>query len=311
MEKSLTCPVCRQSEEASKAPGYRDHFKCPRCGTLIYSGDTQANAYPDEYFGTDETRKFTGLAGRVRLYWHTKRARFIGNLQSSRGGSVYDIGCGDGLFLEACQRYGLEVHGCEPVDKPRLQAEINLGVPIDASPFGESATPATYDIITAWQVIEHVSEPAALLSKAFRHLNDDGLLGVSTVNRDSWQAKIFGPLWLHLDPPRHLWVGNRHAVEQLLQSCGFRVEHRVWNHMEFGPVGFIDSFFNTFDTQRDRLLKCLKRGFRGYADRALWLATVCLLPVAALASAIEATLGRPATFELYARKAKDLPGHGN
>jgi hypothetical protein len=71
--------------------------------------------------------------------------------------------------------------------------------------------------------------------------------------------------------------------------------------MEFGPVGYVDSFFNLFDVERDRLLCRLKTGFHGWSDRMLWFAAAALTPPAILLSVAETVAGRSATFELYAR----------
>jgi SAM-dependent methyltransferase len=300
----MLCPLCNEILSKAERRRWPHHRRCPRCGTEALVS-TEANAYPEDYFGST-TSKFSGLAGSARRFWHAGRAKRLAALTAAaREPAIYDIGCGDGEFLLACRERGFEVHGCEPVDRPRQQAIQRLGCEIDAAAF-QGASSRRYDVITAWQVVEHAANPAALIEEARDHLAPNGILAISTVNLDSFQARAFGPEWLHLDPPRHLWVGSRRAVEKLLLGRQFEVFLGVWNHLEFGPIGYVDSFINLFDSRRDRLLNCLKNGFPRAADKCLWLASAALTPIAMMLSAAETACGAGATFELYSRHTPDV-----
>lgn len=300
--EARACPVCRQAVDGKKSSGGL-HITCGTCGTLVLTLPDSVEAYPADYFGIAD-EKFSGAAARVRRFWHYRRARLLRRLLGPGDFSIYDIGCGDGLFLHACRDLGFAVQGCEPEGVPRRQAAKRLGCQIDQYAF-ENPLPDGYDVITAWQVIEHIESPNDLFLAARKHLRLDGLLAVSTVNLDSIQSRVFGDRWLHLDPPRHLWVAGRKSVEQMIEANGFTICHRRWNHMEFGPVGYVDSFFNLFDIERDRLLRRLKNGFHGWSDRMLWIAAAAFTPPAILLSAAETLAGRSATFELYARVSSE------
>lgn len=193
--------------------------------------------------------------------------------------------------------------GFEPEETPRRQAEKRLKKPLDRKLFASFKTDKA-SAITCWQVIEHLREPATFLHACKRHLAEGGLLTLSTVNLDSLQAKCFGGNWLHLDPPRHLWVGSLAKVIRLLEETGFHIVKIRYNCLEFGPVGWVDSIFNLMDTRRDRLLACLKQGCREPRDWVVWFLASALTPVAILLSLVEAALHHPATFEIYARMGR-------
>jgi len=305
---ALVCPVCRQAVNGKESLRGL-HSICGTCGTLVLNLPDSVEAYPADYFGMAD-EKFSGAAARVRRFWHYRRARLLRRLLGPGDFRIYDIGCGDGLFLHACRDLGFAVQGCEPEDVPRRQATERLGCRIDQHAFA-NPLPDGYDVITAWQVIEHVQAPNDLLIAAQKYLRPDGLLAVSTVNLHSMQSRFFGEKWLHLDPPRHLWVAGRRSVERMIESNGFTICYRRWNPMEFGPVGFVDSFFNLFDVERDRLLRRLKTGFHGWADRMLWFAAAALTPPAILLSVAETVAGRSATFELYARPTSESVSNRN
>jgi len=278
---------------------------CGGCSTQVLAGCEPESAYPDDYYGSP-TAKFSGVAGKARRFWHSRRAkRLRDRFPADASPVLYDLGCGDGEFLAACRDFGFQVRGCEPVARPRHQAAQRLQCEIDETAFaGDSG--GHYDVITVWQVVEHVADPTALLKAARDHLSPDGILAMSTVNLDSVQARLFGSHWLHLDPPRHVWVAPRRAVESFVNRCGFDIVSRVWNHLEFGPVGYVDSAINLVDSRRDRLLHCLKNGFHGFGDKCLWLLAAALTPLGIALSAAETAIGRSATFELYARRQPDV-----
>lgn len=298
------CPIC---ETEKKGVGVKanwfSHFFCEECATGKLVGSEGEPDYPEDYFGSQD-KKFTGVAGWVRQAWHHQRSRIIRKLLGRPDASLYDIGCGDGEFIAACQRLGIRISGCEPQPRGREQAEKNLQCQIDEALFA-SQNLAQYDAVTVWHVIEHVQNPGQMIRDIRKHLKQGGLLAVSMVNLESWQARLFGTKWLHLDPPRHLWVGGRKAVEELLIKNGFVIEMRRSNFLEFGPVGFVDSFINVFDRKRDRLLKCLKTGFAGIPGKITWAAAAILTPFGILFSALETIFGKSATFEIYARKSDD------
>lgn len=138
-------------------------------------------------------------------------------------------------------------------------------------------------------------------------LKPGGLLAISVPNADSWQARLFGGQWLHLDPPRHLNLFNPDNLSRLLRTHAFEPVLVVRNPLEFGPIGYVQSTMNALGIRRDAFFEILKtKGETGQAVSVetaalVWLAAMLTPPAAAL-SLIEAAAGASATFELYARK---------
>jgi len=276
---------------------------CVRCGTWVLLPRAKTDAYPANYYG-GKVAKFSGWAQKLRTGFHRERAHLVQKGLNRMNGKVYDVGCGDGLFLKEASRLKMQVIGFEPESMPRRQAEKRLGKRLDKKLF-TSLKSEKASAITCWQVIEHLEDPHSFLCACRHHMVDGGLLALSTVNLGSLQAKCFGGNWLHLDPPRHLWIGNLQKVIQLVKDCGFSVEKLRYNSSEFGPVGWVDSLINLADTKRDRVLACLKQGCREPQDWLVYILSAFLAPAALLLSLIEAVLNKPATFEIYARLEKD------
>ncbi|MBW3614901.1 MAG: FAD-dependent oxidoreductase, partial [Actinobacteria bacterium] len=93
------------------------------------------------------------------------------------------------------------------------------------------------DAITLWHVLEHVDDPAAALRRLRGWLAPGGVLLAGVPNLASWQARLGGPRWYHLDLPRHRTHFTPAGIEALLERCGFEVlavEHRLLEHNPFG-----------------------------------------------------------------------------
>jgi len=276
---------------------------CERCNTWVFLPKKKTEIYPRDYYG-GTAAKFSGWAQNLRTRFHRERVHLVRKGLNRANGLVYDVGCGDGLFLKEASHFGLRINGFEPESIPRGQAEMRLGMNLDDQLFA-SLKSEKASAITCWQVIEHLEDPHSFLCACRQHMVDGGLLALSTVNLGSLQAKCFGGNWLHLDPPRHLWISNLQKVIQLVKDCGFSVEKVRYNSSEFGPVGWVDSLVNLADTKRDRVLACLKQGCREPQDWLVYILSAFLAPAALLLSLIEAVLNKPATFEIYARLEKD------
>lgn len=184
------------------------YTRCSDCGLIQLKTDPRdpswkKQAYPENYYGGVYS-KFDGAIQSLREFSAWRRAKEIHGF-FLKSGRVLDIGCGEGLFLRSMKSLGWDVTGCEIGEQAAERAEHNVGVPIHRGDF-ESLPDlnAHWDVIMLWHVLEHLEHPERFLKKVAEALTPEGLLVVAIPNADSWQAKIFGPDWFHLDPPRHL-----------------------------------------------------------------------------------------------------------
>src|SRR5262249_43616644 len=76
--------------------------------------------------------------------------------------------------------------------------------------------------ITFWDVLEHVHSPSAELARTASLLRPGGLVAINVPNWHSLERRLFGPNWLGLDPPRHLYVFTRPTLTALLERAGCR-----------------------------------------------------------------------------------------
>jgi SAM-dependent methyltransferase len=94
--------------------------------------------------------------------------------------------------------------------------------------------PGSFDVITMWQSLEHVSYPLAVLRAAYELLIPGGKLIVAVPNYESLAAEWFGEYWNGLELPRHLTHFVPRTLSEMLQASGFRVSAvRSWIHADW------------------------------------------------------------------------------
>ena len=97
-----------------------------------------------------------------------------------------------------------------------------MGLDIITGNFLEADLPNRYfDVISLWDVLEHLPDPLPVLQKISKIIRPGGLLVLNLPNPESWEARRFGPLWIGWDLPRHLNLFPLSLLTSLLRTVGF------------------------------------------------------------------------------------------
>lgn len=149
---------------------------------------------------------------------------------SQPGGKLLDLGCGSGHFLRAAEQVGFSGCGIEPAEGFARYAAEKVGVNVIHDDIYKVDLPHNhYDVITAWDVIEHVSDPNAMLTRCTQWLKPGGILALRFPS-STWQ-KIKGVVfhqWLNSDrpsfgPTMHLYFFSEKTIRQMTQDVGLDV----------------------------------------------------------------------------------------
>ncbi len=145
------------------------------------------------------------------------------------GGTLLDIGCGNGEFLRLAQAAGWSVQGID-TDSRAIDAAKVHGVEVKKGGIELLAEERErFDLITMNHVIEHVHDPVGLLRACLRLLKKNGTLWLESPNFNSYGRRLFGKHWRGLEVPRHLVVFDTAHMAKLLSKVGFRtVRHAEW-----------------------------------------------------------------------------------
>ncbi len=136
-------------------------------------------------------------------------------------GRLLDVGCRDGLFLALARERGWHPSGVEEVRAAAEQAK-QRSVEVFVGTLAEAHFPdASFDVVTLWHLIEHVTQPLLLLQEIHRLLKPTGLLAIETPNIESRAFHRHGPDWEYLVPPRHLCYFGPQSLKIALEHIGF------------------------------------------------------------------------------------------
>lgn len=139
-------------------------------------------------------------------------------------GHLLDFGCGNGRYLARMQALGWDVVGIDRSARVAEQARRHFGVPVIVGTVPTAELPARrFDLITAWEVLEHTDRPRQTLAGLRPLLCRGGRLVLTVPNQDGWGARLFGPAWAGLDLPRHLHHFTPASLSAMLRAEGFRV----------------------------------------------------------------------------------------
>lgn len=142
----------------------------------------------------------------------------------SQVGTLLDVGCGSGEFLQRMRDTGWRVLGTEPDPNAAARLQDRLGFRVFSNVGEVEAQPERFDLITLSHVIEHVPDPLATLRQLARLLKPGGRLVITTPNAKGFGASLFGRFWRGLEPPRHFNVFTPESLSEALVGAGLRVE---------------------------------------------------------------------------------------
>ena len=257
-----TCPLCKATGVAVSFPEARDYItgeifqvlQCRAC-TVGFTSPPPENLekyYPAQY------RRYNPLVLWVlKKLYHTQVNRWT--RQFGRSGSALEVGCGDGMMLDALRKKGWSVAGTERTEAMAEFARKNLGLEVytggmDAIPAGKK-----FDLIIMFQVLEHIGEPMTMLNQCRDRLTENGELIIAIPNLDSWQSRYSAASWLHLDVPRHLFHYSPASLRTALDLAGLSVSRIGFVSFEHDPYGWVQSILNKQFGNSNGLTRLLMR----------------------------------------------------
>lgn len=176
------CLVCKSRKNKVV---FREHdvdmLRCLACGHVFSSWETDQNY--EEFWGE------SSIESDDQFWWNEAHgpmySGFCRRFLAGRSGKLLDVGCGLGYFVKrASEHAGWAAYGYE-ISPPAVDfANRKLGLAnVFAGRVEESHfAPASFDLITLWDVVEHIPDPEPLLAYLQSLLKPDGILFLHTPN---------------------------------------------------------------------------------------------------------------------------------
>ncbi|MHB8910146.1 MAG: class I SAM-dependent methyltransferase [Syntrophales bacterium] len=285
----MDCVICGGKDfTAWGRQGAYEILRCRACGLGLTSPAPSAAELAEfnrgAYSGEERAAVYASRWAELR-----KRYAYIVRIkQFKKEGALLDVGCNIGTFMKVARDEGFAVTGVEMNAGCAAYGREWFSLDIRSSSLDDAAFPAgTFDVVTMFDVLEHVQDPCALVSEVSRALKPDGLLVVQSPNLTSFMAWLLKENWNWLTPQDHLYHFTPGALSRLLKDGGFTVvEMRTWEPAR----DFTGNIYSGF----------LGRGTAGRALRKLlWLAALALVP---LLQRFWWKLGWGGLVEIYALK---------
>lgn len=204
--------------------GYGHHpqiVQCRHCGYVYANPRWEPDFLLDAYTAVEDETYVAEREGRELTF--SKHLQALERITGPAGGrTLLDVGAYIGVFVEVARAAGWEAMGVEPSSWAVAEAQ-GRGLPVIA---GTQDSPALagrhFDVVTMWDVIEHVDDPAGELCKAYGLLRPGGVIAVHTMDIDSLAARLMGERWPWL-MDMHIHYFSRQTLAQMLKQTGFEI----------------------------------------------------------------------------------------
>lgn len=229
---SFDCLACGSS--GSKFEFEKNGFQycsCQQCLTLFVNPRPSLNDLlrfykdsPSASFWINQFFKPVAEVRREKIF--RPRAEFVcATLPQYREGVVGDIGAGFGLFLEELANIWpkAKLVAIEPSEEQATLCR-NKGLEVQCAALEEvKGLKERFDLMTAFELFEHLFDPCRFLTSVHRLLKPGGYFLLTTLNGQGFDIQVLWEKSKSLSPPQHLNFFNPYSISLLLERCGFTV----------------------------------------------------------------------------------------
>jgi cyclopropane fatty-acyl-phospholipid synthase-like methyltransferase len=174
------------------------------------------------YASVEDPQYLEQRPSREATFWKHLQSleRYSG---SGEGRRLLDIGAYIGVFVDTANQAGWQSTGLEPSAWASSYA-VRSGLDVVCGTL-ETADfpPESFDVITMWDVFEHLSDPMGALDRCYSWLKPGGWIANHTMDIDSLFARLMGRRWPWL-MEMHIYYFSNHTLTAIHEKAGFRVE---------------------------------------------------------------------------------------
>jgi 2-polyprenyl-3-methyl-5-hydroxy-6-metoxy-1,4-benzoquinol methylase len=228
LDPSLDASAYFSSSRVSAA--YPEIVRCKACDLMMANPrddeETLARVYgsmSDPAYDDEDANRSFSAAEHQRLVLS----------QKSPPARLLDMGCASGFFVAKASEAGFDAMGADASSWMIERARARVpGAKFEVGTIESLKLDAEFDVITLWDVLEHVHSPRQVLERLRDFLKPGGLLMMSMPNSASWVARVLGPRWMLL-LREHLWYFSPETIGKLLPTCGFELVHTESKRVSF------------------------------------------------------------------------------
>jgi SAM-dependent methyltransferase len=294
------CPACSSGSRTLKRT-VGDLFLqlCRDCG-LIYLDPQPVGRVSAAWMECDLAGHYEPWSKRKRILYE-RRLNEVGP-PIGEANRLCDVGCGDGQFLELAAAMGWDPSGVEPNPSAASRArERGARVWEDGFESLDDLPWRTFDLVTAWDSLEHTPTPREFATRMSRLARPGGRLALSTLNASSVVARVFGARWSMIDEG-HYTYWHPPSLQDLVESSG-------WTDVRARSLGIGRDFIRWLETAIGRF----NRSRRGANRRAAvtssstsdWGTSRAALGLEEIVNRVLGATNAGVSLEVFARATRD------
>ena len=245
----IQCNLCGRSE-FKIIEDHEPPFKVIQCAycRLLFVNPFPEKAALIKHYDENYYTEWLAAQSKRRLKMWKRRLNKLESFEKC--GSLLDVGCATGMFLDLAKKRGWKVSGTELSPYASRHAKNILGMPIFCGELTDSPYHnKSFDVITMWHVLEHVMDPASYLRKAYNLLKPGGLLVVAVPNvndhimRIAYRIVKGRKMMMFSKDEReiHLFHFSIRTLKALLEETGY---HCLRLGPDFGEINYLKKTVN-------------------------------------------------------------------
>jgi 2-polyprenyl-3-methyl-5-hydroxy-6-metoxy-1,4-benzoquinol methylase len=184
--KTRPCPSCNFFKTTKKLT--KDNFdivKCNKCNLIFVNPILDKEQYLKAYKSKEYQKIMKSLGEKSHMYrvnrFGKERVNYLSNFFKKKKIRALDVGCSTGFFLEAAKKKNWDCEGLE-LNPSAADFGKKRGLKIYEQDLSNFKTKKKYDIITLFDVLEHLADPKKIIEQAKKLLKNQGLLYVYVPN---------------------------------------------------------------------------------------------------------------------------------
>ena len=233
-----------------KNDGYSriEHCKIYQCNSCnnIYLGqysktfDSELYSYYVKYSGKTKEQIYDPLTKKSYLQ--------VLKLLASYGGgkNILDVGCGNGSFVDAAMNEGYSIKGIE-LSQTAVDIAQGFGLPVrNLDFFSREIEQSSYDVLSMFEVIEHLPEPIQFLKRAEHVVKRGGLVYLTTPNFNSLDRKLIGKRWSVIGQEHLTYFTPASLIKAISTYTGLEVIHLETRNLSGELIAYFSNFVRHF-----------------------------------------------------------------
>ena len=263
--EEASCPLCVPNTAQELRYDF-DPFRVVRCdgcgldflSPRIIEDDIMSFYQGQDYYAPSHARQGYDDYLDLRDAWiKTFRRRLQNIVAYKKEGRLLDIGCGPGFFLEAAKEMGYtDLWGIDPSDYIVGVSREKFGEKIlQGTIESDELEPESFEILTAFDVFEHIYRPVDFVNRAHEILKDDGIFAFTTPNPKSLMARIFGKEWVSFKMPEHVFYWSPETIRKVFEDKFEILE--IQRAGQFATASFLFRRLFQLNTEHQGFLRAL------------------------------------------------------